>query len=149
MKKTRLNKLKPILFACMLVLAAAAKAEDTPFSVVTRCESADKESVLTVERRVLDIYSSKARFEDRILRDGEAGAVAVRSVRGSVIVYTADSGSLHLVQNHGSMQLTNASGAYTLQGRAEWIEDGAASPLSGSDNEDSQNQYSCVTYDHL
>lgn len=134
--------MKPILFTVLVMSAISVQAENTPFTVVTRCETADSESVLTVERRVLDVYSAKARFEDRILRDDEAAAVAVRSVSGSVITYSSEDGRLNLVQNHGSMQLTNASGAYTVQGRAEWSDADAAAGAT-------PESYACVTYDHL
>lgn len=128
--------MKRILLSLMILTAISARAEDTPFSVVTRCEG--KEIVLTVERRVVDIYSAKARFEDRILRGGDVVGTAKRSVSGSVIRYTAESGSLKLTQNYGSMQLTSPSGAYTIRGTAAWIA-----------GEEKQESLSCITYDHL
>ncbi len=138
-----------ILIAIVILTAIIAQAENTEFVTVAQCITAES-SLVNVERRVVDIYTANARFEERVVvaellyfgSQSEEGykeyPVLQNSFTQSTHTYVADGLTLAATWDWNSMTLTSTTGNYTVKGTGSLNVRGEA-----------QRSLKCELYDSL
>ena len=115
----------------VLSISSMAFAENTEFSTVVRCVnySGAEMTVVKIERRVVDIYTPKARFEDRLVATtgmvdpgvsvGWLSGIVNSTVNDRATVYSGKDMSLSLTLDWSKMRDTDSTGGYVVGGSAK------------------------------
>lgn len=147
--------MKVFLFV-LLAAAGFAQAAETDYSTIVRCEKYEGNGVVIVkiERKVVDLYTPRARFVDRLVSEyriidpGSATPWISGLVTSDINTKTGDMTykgrgfSLQVARDYSTMTPINNAGSYTLQGQGT---------LTSTNDRGSveTTELSCISYEEM